>query len=360
MAILIVILTILSCSPEKDKSFGNYRLKEKLLYGIQSKLMDVSGIFYADEIPIVYKLDNNVILFHDVEQDKLIKKVTIPIFTKFNSIDIISANHFAYFADSSFFVFKNDVLTEYTLEHFDSTRLVLPYHKIKYFPSLAKISCVTISLLERSPNQLPYDEPCIAIYDLKKQIVSPSKLKYPKIYHDNKLAIPKMYFSKSNKDLLVSFSYSDNIFKVNIETGLVDSISINTTYKSDKAYYDPSKSKAEKLDMLNKNQINASSYGIAFYSEKEKKYFRIFRPGMPIKDGNRYLTSLDAGCWILELNEKNKIAKEYKLPNGVYFLSDGWSYNTVNKSINYLKVYPYDEKIDVWIFNLHSLFLYNF
>ncbi len=359
--VILIGITLLSISCLKDKSFKSYKLNEKILFKINTGLSDPSGLLINNETDkFVYKISSNQLIFYHIKVDSVVKKIDLPHFVKFHSIDIIDLNTFALFVDSAFYVYKNNNFINYSINQFDTSIILLPYHKIKYFPDLNKITAIAIFKTKLKQDIKAYDVKFINVFDLVKKTSELVSFKYPIQYHDNKLGIPNIYFSKAKHNLIISFSYDPQLYILNLENLKVNNVVLKSRDNMLNASYDRNLDKRSKLDMIQKNLHFSDYYGIAFYGSNGDNFYRIYKPALPEKDGANFLSSKDIGCRLIKLSLKNGNQQEYLLPNGVYYLIDNWTIDPENEDLNYLKIYPYDQKNNIWIFNVHTIHLFDF
>jgi hypothetical protein len=120
-------------------------------------------------------------------------------------------------------------------------------------------------------------------------------------------------------------------------------------------------SKKEKLDAMHTIIINNDSYGPAFFNNETKDYYRIYKPSLPLKASNgKYFSTTDKGCIVLRYNIETGKKFQYKLANGMYFVSADWSLDVTNNSLLYNKILPLDAKQKVWQYIAHRITLYDF
>lgn len=356
---LILLVVVLFSGCRDDASNLSYKLKQRLIFCTPKRMSDKSGTFIYDEKSYLYTINDTSIIVIDIKEDSICNTVQLPLHKNFNSIDFVAPDNFVCHMDSSLFMYDNSKFTHYKIYDYAKDIVIIPYYGIRYFPSIKKVTFGFINR-ESTTNSRSYFRDFIGCLNLTDSSVIKINFKYPQQYHDNKLGIPKAYFSKSANSLIVSLSYDENIYKIDLNTSKIETILVRSSKHKLNLSYNHNGSVAEKRDKLLWNENHEDSYGIAFINSENGDILRIYKPTLPEQENDStYLGSFETGCEIIKLNH-NRTLKEYKLPRGVYFIPDYWCANNEMNELTYQTILPYDKEKKIWLFNIHTLHLYDF
>ncbi len=342
-----------------------YRIKNYPLTSISTDWSINLNINHLNEklsVLCEFSYASNQFRIIDLTMDEIIKIIKFPeVIKKIGSISICDINDFAFLTDTTFYIYKDNIFKRIDYGVFNDGYIPLSYINIIYKAKENKIISGGLTYTKRKANEQDYSSFFINVYDLNTMRSSLIPFSYPKQFHGNKLGIPKVYLSEWENDLIVSFELDDNIYKINLQTNRVDTISCKSRISNvNDAFYPKDGDKLSKLDAIQKNNLNIGGYGMAFFDKKNNKIYRLFRPGIPIKDqdGN-YFNSTDKGVHILELDVSKNEMKEIQLANGQYYVPIHWSFNRFNNNLIYPKIEEHVTKKNFCFYNIHCISVYN-
>src|SRR5690606_17183166 len=125
------------------------------------------------------------------------------------------------------------------------------YYQINYFE---KENCIVFAGLGkfREKGHVPYSKEFLFVYDIIGDTSYTLPFKYPEQYHDAKLGIPDIYFTQEDNNLVVSFSYDENIYLINILTKTVKTVKCVSSVSRLNVSY-AHNNKQEELEAMNSN-----------------------------------------------------------------------------------------------------------
>jgi len=342
-----------------------YRIKNSPLTSISSNWGINLNIHHPSEkqsILCEFNYSTNQFKMVDLLKDEIIKIIEFPgIIKKIGSISVGDANNFAFLTDTTFYVYKDNRFKRINHANFNDGYIPLNYINIIYKPEENKLISGVLSYSKRKVGELDYSSFFLNVYDIKTMKSTLIPFSYPKQFHGNKLGIPKVYLTERENDLIVSFELDDNIYKINLKTNKVDSISCKSGVSNiNDAQFPNDGNKQSKVDAIQRNSLNVGGYGMAFFNKEKNKFYRLYRPGLPIKDKDgAFYNSTDRGTHIIELDVSNNKIKEIQLANGQYYVPTHWSYNTFSNNLTYPKLEEHVTKKNLCFYNIHSIFVFS-
>lgn len=373
--ILLFGLTLSGCENKKNivrlnrnksKSFSSiYRIKNIPLTSLSTDwAINLNTNHFSEKLSMLceYSYNKNQFRIIDLSTDEIKSIIKFPKGTnKIGSISFSDTSSFAFLTDTTFYVYRNNNFQEIEYKTFNDGYIPLNYINIIYKPKENKLISGVLTYSKRKKQELDYSSFFLNIYDLNTMKSKLIPFSYPKQFHGNKLGIPMVYLSEWNNDLIVSFELDDNIYKINLKTNKVDTILCKSSISNIKyALFPKQGNKQSKIDAIQKNSLNVGGYGMAFFNKELNKIYRIYRPGLPIKDQNgNYFNSTDIGTHIIELDVSTNKIKEIQLANGQYYVPTFWSYNRYNNSIIYPKLDEHVKKKNICFYNIHCISIFN-
>jgi len=365
--ILIIFTISIICDGCKEappkKQFYSYQLVEKPINSISTSLMNNTVIIMQDSLtPLLIEYTKGFFIIVDIKKDTILRVIKLPYtINMFNSISVFDSSNFAFFADSSFYIYKNHQFAKKDIQVFNDGYIPLPYNNIVYYPNQNIIASAVLTYKQKTPKPKSYDYDFINLYNIKTNKSEIIPFHYPVQYHETKLSIPKIAFTRYDNDIIVNFSLDEAIYKINILSKKVEKIIIKSQFSDLKATFPAKGTKQEKLDALLKMSSFQDGYDVAFFNARTNNYFRIYKPSLPEKDGRGdYLTSVNAGCHIVRYDMNKKETFEYKLPNGVYYSGGTWILNKFDNSLIYKKILQHDKNNEIWNYYIHNISFFEF
>lgn len=350
---------------QSDYFSAIYRIKNFPLTSISTDWGISLNINHLNEelsVLCEFRYNTNEFRMVDLSNDEVIKIIKFPeSIKKIGSISMADTNEFAFLADTTFYVFKNNSFKRINHGVFNDGYIPLNYINIIYKPKENKLISGVLTYTKRKVGEQSYSSYFLNVYDLNTMKSTLIPFSYPEQFHGNKLGIPKVYLSEWDNDLIVSFELDDNIYKIDLNTNQVDAISCRSSISNvNDAFFPKDGDKQSKIDAIQKNSLNVGGYGMAFFDKKNNKIYRLYRPGLPIKDQNgNYFNTTDSGLHILELDVSKNKMNEIQLANGQYYVPRNWSFNRFNNSLIYPKLEEHVTKKNLCFYNIHSISVFN-
>ena len=341
-------------------NYFSYKLNERILINQNVNLTNKSQLIIdKNNNQFILRILANRISIIDVDRDSVVREFYLDR-VKIQSFDAPDTNNFVILTDSSFIQYRNTSFREIKFHKFNDDFIPVKHSRIVYCAELNEVYSIAVPMNFNYKKLGRYNHKFINVYNLNNLSSNPLDIKYPKTYQINDLGIPRPFLTKSDSLVIISFEFDENIHTYNFfKKDKIKSIKFVSSSSKLKESLPQGLNKAEKVDAIISLSRYNDGYGPAFYDDKKKRFLRIYRPDLPLKDKNGdFYSSSDVGCNLIIL--KNRQIKEYKFPNGVYFVYRNWKFNSSNSSLTYLKIYNPNDKKKVWKYSVHNIYPFDF
>jgi hypothetical protein len=355
----------LSKEISKNFNYSSYRVEVSPINSIVTSASPRSALaFNKDGKSFLLEFKGNHCIVVDIEEDSIVCEKFIPLqVSKIYSIYSIDTSLYSLFADDKFIIYKNNGFKEYKLSDFNDEYIPYNYSNIVYYPKENVIVTGALTYNEKLRNDkgVDFNYHFLRVYNLNDLSAKTILFKYPEIFHNNKMGIPKFYLSGYDDELLVSFEYDENIYKININSNNIDTIELKSFNSGISVEFPNNGSKHEKIDAIQRNDILSSGYGMAFFNKTKNEYYRIYRLALPERDGNGYFfSSIDKIYHIIRKENQTDKKYEYKLPGNLFYVPTNWTYNNAQEKIYNKNTLKNDKKGNTRKYNIYRFDLWDF
>lgn len=170
-----------------------------------------------------------------------------------------------------------------------------------------------------------YSIPVEAVFKLRDSLFKDVAIYYPNKYQQNYYGdLNNVYHTVAGKNDIFSFEADENIYILNKENGKISKNSCKSTFDT---------SDVQPLSTKYKDDINkridhltvSPCYLKILYDPYRKLYYRFFSAAVPLRNKNgTYNTHADKKLYLMVLDNKFKLLKEYPLKNNEWY----WSFIT--------------------------------
>lgn len=289
-------------------------------------------------------IDGPAINIFNVNLQKYIDTIKIDYpYQILRSFDIINASNFAIYADSSLILVTNGEFVVLSDDLQDDNLQVRQVGEIAFFPNQSKL---VFEVIDYGTDKGDY----LFDYRFLMEVSTSGELrrldlKYPKIYGEGELGEPRLYMTSTGDSLLLSLSYSDDVYIYDIVNQQIHSESLGIRLISTDLLPQETGDRAQRIIARDERDTYYESYTKVFWDKGSESWYRLFIPRLTRQTTEGYYTStLDRRHALIRKSKHSDSTLYYSLPAGRYFMRNFWWNN--GDTLIYLKKNLHENHID--------------